>query len=105
MPTNAKLAEPVKIIRAVIYARVSSDEQAKESHYEKRPEGAKAFAMLQSGEADALIVYRMDRLGRPIRDGDEGDIPPLIRTLAKSHIGSIFPYKFTDVDLHKPYEG
>lgn len=104
-----------KIKRAVIYCRVSTDEQAKgyslptqleacrqyaESHgfevvasfkddysgatpIELRPEGRKAYEMLARGEADALIVYRVDRLVRPPEDGDEWDIPILIRGLAK----------------------
>jgi site-specific DNA recombinase len=101
--------------RAVIYCRVSTDEQAKgyslptqleacrtyaESHgysivntfkddysgatpIEMRPEGRFAYEMLSKGEADVLIVYRMDRLVRPPEDGDEWDIPILIRGLAK----------------------
>jgi len=102
-------------VRAVIYARVSTDEQANNyslptqleacrqyaaAHdmtiagefsddytgtvpIERRPEGSKAYAMLNSGEADALIVYRADRMGRPAGEGDEWDIPPLIRALSK----------------------
>lgn len=104
--------------RAVIYARVSTDEQARSGTsldkqeeacrkyaessgfqivglpfrddytgavpIEQRPEGSKAFAMLTSGEADALIVFAIDRLVRPKMDGDEWDIPILIRGLAKS---------------------
>ncbi len=101
--------------RAVIYARVSTDEQSKgyslptqleecrkyaESQgfvivgsfkddysgatpIELRPEGRRAYEMLAGSEADALIVYRMDRLVRPPEDGDEWDIPILIRGLAK----------------------
>jgi site-specific DNA recombinase len=101
--------------RAVLYARVSTDEQAKgyslptqleacqkyaesagyhvaasfkddytgTTPIEQRPEGRKAYAMLSSGDADALIVYRMDRLVRPPEEGDEWDIPILIRSLAK----------------------
>lgn len=103
--------------RAVLYARVSTDEQAEKGYslpsqveacrkyaesigyaiigepfqenftgtipIEQRPEGQKAYAMLASGEADALIVYTMDRLVRPPDDGDEWDTPILIRSLAK----------------------
>jgi len=101
--------------RAVLYARVSTDEQAKgyslptqleacrkyaeaagygvaatfQDDYtgtvpiEQRPEGRAAYAMLSSGDADALIVYRMDRLVRPPEENDEWDIPVLIRSLAK----------------------
>ena len=101
--------------RAVLYARVSTDEQAKgyslptqleacqkyaesagysvaatfQDDYtgtapiEQRPEGRAAYAMLSDGDADALIVYRMDRLVRPPEENDEWDIPVLIRSLAK----------------------
>jgi len=101
--------------RAVLYARVSTDEQAKgyslptqleacqkyaeaagyhvagafkddytgTTPIEQRPEGRKAYALLSSGDADALIVYRMDRLVRPPEEGDEWDIPILIRSLAR----------------------
>jgi DNA invertase Pin-like site-specific DNA recombinase len=51
---------------------------------EMRPEGRFAYEMLSKGEADVLIVYRMDRLVRPPEDGDEWDIPILIRGLAKA---------------------
>ena len=102
-------------IKAVLYTRVSTDEQAKgyslESQMERcrayasehdfsivgefqddftgavpieaRPEGSKAFKMLNNGEADVLIVYTMDRLVRPPEDGDEWDTPVLIRSLAR----------------------
>jgi site-specific DNA recombinase len=103
--------------RAVIYCRVSTEEQRKRgtsiskqvdvctryatSHgfrivdtfkddftgtvpIELRPEGGKAFAMLISGVADALIVCSIDRLVRPKEDGDEWDIPIMVRGLAKT---------------------
>ena len=35
---------------------------------DNRPELQKAIAMLQSGEADGLIVAKLDRLGRNVRD-------------------------------------
>jgi site-specific DNA recombinase len=103
------------ILRVIIYARVSTDEQA--TNYsldsqieacrkyaerlgfivvtefredftgtvplEQRPEGKKAYAMLRSGEADALIIYTVDRLVRPPEEGDEWDMPVLVRNLAK----------------------
>lgn len=50
---------------------------------EERPEGRKAFELLNSGKADALVAYRFDRIARPPEEGDEWDIPPLIRGLAK----------------------
>jgi site-specific DNA recombinase len=51
---------------------------------ELRPEGRKAYSLLTSGQADVLVVYRMDRLVRPPEDGDEWDTPILIRSLAKT---------------------
>jgi hypothetical protein len=39
--------------------------------------------MLRSGAADVLIAYRIDRIVRPPEDGDEWDMPILIRGLAK----------------------
>ena len=101
---------------AVIYVRVSTDEQADKGYslesqieacrkyahqygytvvaecvedytgtvpIEQRPEGKWAYAMLSKGEADALIVYTIDRLVRPPEEGDEWDMPILIRGLAK----------------------
>ena len=50
---------------------------------EARLEGCKAYAMLADGEADALIAYRIDRIVRPPEEGDEWDMPILIRGLAK----------------------
>jgi site-specific DNA recombinase len=102
--------------RAVIYCRVSTDEQAKgyslstqleaclkyaeangfevigtfkddysgATPIEARPEGRVAYDMLSRGVADVLIVYRIDRLVRPPEDGDEWDMPILIRSLAKA---------------------
>ena len=100
----------------MIYARVSTDEQADRGYslpsqllacreyaarhgfevlaeyaddytgtvaIELRPEGRKAYAMLADGNADALIVYTVDRLVRPPLEGDEWDMPVLIRGLAK----------------------
>jgi site-specific DNA recombinase len=102
--------------RAILYCRVSSDEQAKHGNgldrqlpdcrqyadrngfdvvatfledytgavpIEQRPEGKKAYSMLASNEADALIVHRMDRLVRPPEEGDEIEILILARSLAK----------------------
>jgi len=102
--------------RAVIYCRVSTDEQAAKGYslpsqviagrdyaqrqgfaivgeffedytgtiaLEQRPEGKRAYKMLAEGDADALIVYTVDRLVRPPQDGDEWDMPVLIRGLAK----------------------
>lgn len=103
-------------MNAIIYARVSTDEQADKgcslptqieacrkyaaergfavvAEYaddytgavplETRPEGRRAYAMLRSSEADVMIAYRMDRLARPPEDGDEWDMPVLIRGLAR----------------------
>lgn len=102
--------------RAVLYGRVSSDEQADKGYslptqieacekyarqlgftivgrfqddftgttpIEARPEGRKAYELLRSGAADVLIAYRIDRIVRPPEDGDEWDMPVLIRGLAK----------------------
>ncbi|MBM3129300.1 MAG: hypothetical protein FJ009_11840 [Chloroflexi bacterium] len=102
--------------RAVLYARVSTDDQKDKGYslpsqfdamrkyaaqngfeivgefqedfsgatpIEYRPEGGKAYAMLQSGDADVIIAYRIDRYVRPPEDGDEWDLPVLIRGLAK----------------------
>lgn len=102
--------------RAVLYARVSTDEQADKGYslpsqsdamrkyaeqqgfeivgefqddysgatpIEHRPEGRKAYALLQSGGADLIIAYTIDRYVRPPEDGDEWEMPILIRGLAK----------------------
>jgi site-specific DNA recombinase len=102
--------------RAVLYARVSTDEQADKGYslpsqfdamrkyatqqgfeiagefqddysgatpIEYRPEGGKAYTMLKSGGADVIIAYTIDRFVRPPEDGDEWDMPILIRGLAK----------------------
>jgi site-specific DNA recombinase len=102
--------------RAVIYARVSTDEQADKGYslptqleacekyaraneleivgtfnddytgavpLEMRPEGRKAYDMLHNGQAEVLVAYRIDRIVRPPEDGDEWDMPVLIRGLAK----------------------
>jgi site-specific DNA recombinase len=102
--------------RAVLYARVSTDDQAEKGYslpsqldamrkyaaqqgfeivgefkddysgatpIEFRPEGGKAYAMLKSGNADLIIAYTIDRYVRPPEDGDEWDMPILIRGLAK----------------------
>ena len=50
---------------------------------EQRPEGRNAYTMLANGEADVLIAYRIDRIVRPPEEGDEWDMPILIRGLAK----------------------
>lgn len=50
---------------------------------EQRPEGRKAYAMLKVGNADALISLSVDRIVRPPEEGDEWDMPILIRGLAK----------------------
>lgn len=50
---------------------------------ESRPEGRKAYDMLRNNQADVLIAYRIDRIVRPPEDGDEWDMPILIRGLAK----------------------
>jgi len=39
--------------------------------------------MLKDGHADVLIAYRIDRIVRPPEEGDEWDMPLLIRGLAK----------------------
>ena len=103
--------------RAVLYARVSTDDQKDKGYslpsqfdamrkyaahegfeivaeyqddysgatpIEHRPEGRKAYTMLQSGDADAIIAYTIDRFVRPPEDGDEWEMPILIRGLAKS---------------------
>lgn len=102
--------------RALIYARVSTDEQRfnyspetqiaacrqyAEAHglevvgeplfddytgtvpIEARPAGRRAVELLEAGQADALVTFRMDRIARPPDDGDEWEIPGLIRRLAK----------------------
>ena len=102
--------------RAILYARVSTDDQAEKGYslpsqldamrkyaaqqgfevvgefcddysgatpIEFRPEGKKAYALLQSGQADVIIAYTIDRYVRPPEDGDEWDMPILIRGLAK----------------------
>lgn len=102
--------------RAILYARVSTDDQAEKGYslpsqidamrmyasaqgfeivaefqddysgatpIEHRPEGRKAYAMLQSGDADLIIAYTIDRFVRPPEDGDEWEMPILIRGLAK----------------------
>jgi len=102
--------------RAILYARVSSDDQADKGYslpsqfdamrkyatqqgfeivaefqddysgatpIEYRPEGSKAYAMLQSDKADVIIAYTIDRFVRPPEDGDEWDMPILVRGLAK----------------------
>ncbi len=50
---------------------------------EQRPEGRKAYDMLKRGAAGGLLVWRMNRLARPLDDGDEWAIPPLVQGLAK----------------------
>lgn len=102
--------------RAVLYARVSTDEQAETGYslttqveacekyadihgfdvvgvfrddytgttpIEQRPEGRKVYDVLASGAADVLIAYRVDRIVRPPEEGDEWDMPSLIRGLSK----------------------
>jgi site-specific DNA recombinase len=102
-------------MKAVIYARVSTDEQA--TNYslptqlaacrdyaaahdmavvgefsddftgtvpiEHRPEGGKAYELLQSDSADAIIVHRASRLYRPANEGDEFKTPLMIQSLAE----------------------
>ena len=103
--------------RAVLYARVSTDDQADKGYslpsqfdamrkyaehqgfeivaefqddysgatpIEFRPEGAKAYAMLKSNQADVIVAYTIDRFVRPPEDGDEWELPILIRGLAKT---------------------
>jgi site-specific DNA recombinase len=50
---------------------------------EQRPEGRKAYEMLKMGAADGLLVWKMNRLVRPLEDGDEWAVLPLIQGLAK----------------------
>jgi site-specific DNA recombinase len=50
---------------------------------EFRPEGRKAYTLLQSGAADVIVAYTIDRFVRPPEDGDEWDMPILIPGLAK----------------------
>ncbi len=50
---------------------------------EQRPEGRKAYEYLKSGQADALVAFSVDRLVRPPEEGDEWEMPLLIRGLAK----------------------
>lgn len=102
--------------RAILYARVSTDDQADKGYslpsqfeamrkyavqqdfeiaaefhddysgatpIEMRPEARKAYAMLKDGQADAIIAYTIDRFVRPPEDGDEWEMPMLIRGLAK----------------------
>ncbi len=89
------------ILRAIIYARVSTDDQADRGYslptqleacrkyaerlgltviaeftedcsgaisFAERPEGKKAVAMLKHREADAILIYQVDRLSRDIVD-------------------------------------
>lgn len=103
--------------KAVLYARVSTDDQADKGYslpsqvdamrkyaeregfeivaefqddysgatpIEFRPEGSKAYALLKSDGADAIIAYAIDRFVRPPEDGDEWELPILIRGLAKT---------------------
>ncbi len=98
--------------KAILYARVSTDDQSEKGYslpsqfdamrkyamqqgfevvaefqddysgatpIEQRPEGRKAYAMLQTGEADIIIAYTIDRFVRPPEEGDEWDMPILIR--------------------------
>jgi site-specific DNA recombinase len=51
---------------------------------EERPEGGRAYPWLTSGKAHLLTVFSIDRLVRPKEDGDEWDIPILIRGLARA---------------------
>jgi DNA invertase Pin-like site-specific DNA recombinase len=51
--------------------------------FEQRPEGSKAYNMLKSGAADGVLVWKMNRLARPLDAGDEWAIPPLVQGLAK----------------------
>ncbi len=60
-----------------------SDDYSGATPIEARPEGRKAFTMLKSSGADCLVSYAMDRIARPDEDGDEWDMPLLIRGLAK----------------------
>lgn len=102
--------------KAVLYARVSTDDQKDKGYslpsqfdamrkyaaregfevvaefqddysgatpIEHRPEGRKAYALLQSGAADMIVAYTIDRFVRPPEDGDEWEMPILIRGLAK----------------------
>jgi len=102
--------------RAVLYARVSTDDQKDKGYslpsqfdamrkyaaqngfeivgefqddysgatpIEFRPEGTKAYTLLKSDAADVIVAYRIDRYVRPPEDGDEWDLPVLIRGLAK----------------------
>lgn len=50
---------------------------------EQRPEGRKAYTLLKCGAADGILVWKMNRLVRPLEEGDEWSIPPLIQGLAK----------------------
>ena len=51
---------------------------------EQRPRGSEVYAMLKDDEADAVIAFDMTRLVRPPEEGDEYDMPNLIRGLAKT---------------------
>lgn len=116
MELESKAPVWLDLMRAILYGRVSTDEQADKGYslptqleacrkyaaengfsvvaefaddftgavpIEARPEGRKAYTMLRNGEADVLIAYRIDRVVRPPEDGDEWDMPILIRGLAK----------------------
>ncbi|OQY99604.1 MAG: hypothetical protein B6D41_00845 [Chloroflexi bacterium UTCFX4] len=102
--------------RAILYARVSTDDQKDKGYslpsqldamrkyaaqqdfevvaefcddysgatpIEYRPEGGKAYVTLKGDGADVIIAYTIDRFVRPPEDGDEWDMPVLIRGLAK----------------------
>ena len=102
--------------RAILYARVSTDDQKDKGYslpsqldamrkyaaqqdfevvaefcddysgatpIEYRPEGGKAYVTLKGDGADVIIAYTIDRFVRPPDDGDEWDMPVLIRGLAK----------------------
>lgn len=50
---------------------------------QQRPEGSKAYAMLERKEAEALVVFSVDRLYRPKEEGDEIEVPWLVRALKR----------------------
>lgn len=67
----------------VVASEPLEDDYSGATPIEARPAGGKAYAMLRDGLADTLIAFSIDRIVRPPEDGDEWDVPVLIRGLAK----------------------
>jgi DNA invertase Pin-like site-specific DNA recombinase len=83
LPTQLEACRKYAESQGFEVAGAFRDDYSGATPIESRPEGRKAYEMLSHGRADVLVVYRMDRLVRPPEDGDEWDIPVLVRGLAK----------------------